>query len=176
MKKTYKIIFSDGMTKEVEGTVFQTMLMPKHSFGIRKEKEFYVADHINSGRSMNIYAKSENEVINEISKIISDAKKKQIIISCPNLNTTIDLFKQFSDYKTEFENTTKIKLPINQHCGIDFITLNKKLKCNDVKLSQYINNKYGKQAKDLLDKMIECNPSRYCAAYETIAEWLNQNY
>ena len=176
MKKQYRIVMTGGGIVEVEGTLFNMLIMPKHSFGIRKEKD-YVVDHINSGRSLGIHAKTEKDAIKQLTEILSDAEKKRIVLEAPDLDTTLNAFKEFQDNRIEFENLTGIKVPISPLYGLDIIALDKKLNPpENVSLAQHLENKYGKRARELINNMLNCEPAHYGVSYGAIAEWLKHNW
>lgn len=157
IEKSYKIIMSYGEVQDVKGKVFQTMLLPKHSFGIRKMDKMYGVDHINSGRDLGIRAKTSDDALNKLIDLLRDKEKVAKIKSAPSMEDTKALLKRAESLVEEWEKITQINLPIFlSNCQIDMLSLDRKLvRPKEQSMSEYILLKWGERADKIVRELLD---------------------
>lgn len=154
--KSYKIIMNNGEMLEVEGKVFQTMMLPKNSFAIRKKnKGGYIVDHMQSGMNLAIETKTEQEAFDELQKLLKDKDKVAKIKATLPIKEIHDKLMRFKECVDEFESITHLKLPVTIF-GVNVIELDSKLEVpQGISTLDYIKDKYGENAGDLVEEMTE---------------------
>lgn len=144
-----------GDVQEVEGKVFSVMTLPKHSFGVRKDGKYYVADHINSGRSIGIEEKTEKAAIDKVFSVLTDKKKVEQIKNAPSVEETVNGYKHLQALQMEFKELTDIELPINNAYGVDLFKLDEIIETPEgVSMSDCIKEKYGVRADEVLQDIV----------------------
>lgn len=152
--KKYKIVMSAGTTEEVEGKIFQYMLLPKHSFGIRKEKEFWVVDHIPSGRSCNIMEKTETAAFDALMNLLKDKNKVEVIKRACSIKQSLDNISEYRTLIKRLEEITKLDIPVYGGLGINIIKLDKMIQTPEgVSTLQHFKNTFGEEASNILEKI-----------------------
>lgn len=151
-EKDYKIIMDNGNMVDVKGKVFQTMLMPKHSFGIRKIEKGYIVDHIQSGMNLAIKEKTENEAFEKLQELLKDKEKVAKIKATLTLKEIAEKVKHFKENVNEFEQITNLRLPVTVF-GVDARELDAKLE-HPPDTAGYIQEKYGDRACELIEEMM----------------------
>lgn len=145
-----------GTTKDVEGELFKSMVMPGITFGIRQENKKWVVDHIKSGRSLGIQASSKKEAQGELMKIATDRAKMNLIKTAPSIEDTQKGWEEMKVLKDEFQSITGIELFIYPTLIIDIKNLDSKIKDRQVgqSISAYIVSKYGERADAIVKEII----------------------
>ena len=169
MAKTEKFIIANNYfeKQEVEGTIKTFDECPNEKWGYRKVREgLWNVTHIRSGLEA-VQGKTQAECTKSLKNILSNPKVVEFIHKTPDIDTAIAQrkakeqekyakVKKFNKLSDNFYKLTGIRVPRDTiTCGLDIIKLDEMLHVPDnISMADYLTQKYGKKASDIINKMV----------------------